>query len=101
AVLLEEVLAGDAVGIADDGQRPVAEVGQQRRGDPGVVVSHLALGDPGLRVEDLVEVRDRQPAAVDLYFAALARDLLFAFAAGFFAGRFFARAFRFASPSAP
>ena len=66
---------------SDTGSRsPAGPAGEAawHRGDPGVVVDHLALGEPGLRVEDLVDVRDRQLAAVDLYFAALAFDLLFA-----------------------
>src|SRR5215216_1483583 len=50
---------------------------KQRRGDPHVVVDHLALAKPR-RVHDLVEVGESDGAAVDLYFllAALARDLL-------------------------
>src|SRR6185503_1625712 len=100
AVLLEEVLALDAVREADHGQRPVAEVGDERRADPRVVVDDFTLGEAGLRIEDLVEVRDRQPPAVDLYFAALAFDLLFALLAGFLAGdlRVFGFASRLPSP---
>ena len=52
-------------------QRPVAEVGEERVGDPRVVVDDLALGEAGLRVEDLVEVGELEPAAVDLDFAGL------------------------------
>jgi hypothetical protein len=64
------MLALDAVRIADQGHRTAAQVREQHRRDPGVVVEDLALGEAGLWVEDLVEVRDRQPPAVDLYFAA-------------------------------
>ena len=39
---------------------------QDRLGDRGVVVDHLTLGEPGLGIEDLVEVRQRQPPAFDL-----------------------------------
>ena len=62
AALLEEVLALDAVGPARHGQRPAGEVGEDRGRDPRVVVDHLALGEAGLRVEDLVEIGDRQRA---------------------------------------
>jgi hypothetical protein len=99
--LLEEALALDPVRITDPGQSTVVEVRQQRRSDPGVVVDDLALGEAGLGIEDLVEVRDRQPAAVDLYFAAFARDLLFALVAGFFVEAFFAGVLAFVLRSAP
>ena len=56
AALLEEPLAVDAVGQAHHGDRPVAQVGQHGRGDPGVVVDHLAFGEAGGRVQHLVEV---------------------------------------------
>src|SRR5699024_11790286 len=39
----------------------------QHRGDAVVVVDHLALDGAGLRVEDLVEIRQLQPAPVDLH----------------------------------
>ena len=85
--LLEEALPLDSVGKPDPGQRAAGEVGQDRVGDPGVVVDRLALGERGLRAaapaaarrpEDLVEVRERDLAPVDLYLPAFAllRDRL-------------------------
>ena len=68
AALLEEggVAVVDALGEAAQGQRPPGQVGDDRRRDLGVVVDHLALGEAGLRVEDLVEVGELQLTAVDL-----------------------------------
>ena len=56
AALLEEPLALDAVGEAHHRDRAVLEVGEHRRRDPGVVVDHLAFGEAGRGVQDLVEV---------------------------------------------
>ena len=42
------------------------QVGQQHRCDPGVVVDHLALGEAGLGIEDLVEVGELDLAPADL-----------------------------------
>jgi hypothetical protein len=74
--LLEETLALDPVGEADPGQRSRPEVREDRVGDPGVVVDRGGLREPCLRPQDLVEVRERELAPVDLYFAlfALLRD---------------------------
>ena len=57
ALLLVEELALDAVGVALHGQRPAVQVRDQDRRHARVVVDHLALGEAGLRIEDLVEVR--------------------------------------------
>ena len=65
-LLLVEVLAVYAVGVALEGQRAAAQMREHRGRDARVVVHHLALGEAGLRVEDLVEVRQRQPPAVDV-----------------------------------
>ena len=64
AALLEERLAVDAVGEAPQRDAAVAEVRQHRRRDADVVVDDLALGEPGLGVEHLVEVRqlERRPS---------------------------------------
>ena len=77
AALLEEGACLDAVRIALQGQRPVAEVGEDRVGDPRVVVDHLALGEAALGPQHLVEVGQLEPVPVYVYFAALAllRDL--------------------------
>ena len=68
AALLEEggVEVVDALGEAAQGHGAAAQVGDDRRRDLGVVVDHLALGEAGLRVEDLVEVGELQLAPVDL-----------------------------------
>src|SRR3954451_19474988 len=71
ALLLVEVGAADAVGIALEGQGAPPQVREQRRRDPRVVVDHLALGEPRLGIEDLVEVREGQPPAVDVDLEAL------------------------------
>ena len=73
ALLLVEELAVDAVRVALERQVPVAQVRQQHRRDPHVVLDHLALGEPGGRVEDLVEVRERERAPLHLDLHALRR----------------------------
>ena len=60
AALLVEEPALDAVRVALQRQRPRPQVRQQHRRDPRVVVDHVALGEPGARVHQLVEVRQRQ-----------------------------------------
>ena len=67
ALLVEELLL-DPVRVALQGQRPRPQVRQQDRRDPRVVVDHVALREPGARVHQLVEVRqrDRRVADVDL-----------------------------------
>ena len=67
ALLLVEVLALDAVRVALERQRAAAQVRQQHGGDARVVVDHLALGEADVRVQDLVEVGQRQPPALDLH----------------------------------
>jgi hypothetical protein len=65
AALLVEVLALDPVGIALQGQRPAAQVGQQDLADAGVPVDQLALGEARLGVEHLVEVGKFELASLD------------------------------------
>ena len=55
-VLLEERLAERAVGVAPHRERPVAEVRHEHRRDRAVVVEQVALRDPLVRPEELVEV---------------------------------------------
>ena len=50
-----------------------AQVRQQHRRDPRVVLDHLALGEAGRGIEDLVEVGEREPAPLDLDLHALGR----------------------------
>ena len=65
AALLEEERLVDPVRIALQRQRAAGQVRQQARRDAHVVVDHLALREAS-RVEDLVEVRQRQLVALDL-----------------------------------
>src|SRR5207245_10530715 len=72
AAFLEEGLAVDAVGPAHQCPRPIGEVRHHDGADPRVVVDDLGLREPGLGVEDLVEVRQPQPPALDLNLTHLA-----------------------------
>ena len=65
-LLLVEVARVHAVGIALERERAAAQVGEQHRRHARVVVDHLALGEAGLRVEDLLEVRQAQLAPLDV-----------------------------------
>ena len=71
-VLAEEHLprglgGSHAVDPALAGGGAAGRLRHHHRGDAVVVVDHLALGGAGLRVEDLVEIRQLQPAPVDLH----------------------------------
>ena len=66
APLLEEPFALRAVGRAHERRRPAGEVGQHHRRDPPVVVDDVGLAEAGGGVEELVEVGERELAAVDL-----------------------------------
>ena len=61
-VLLEKRLAVDPVGVAGHGQRASLQVWQEDRGDVQVVPDDIGLGEAGLRVEHLVEVRHGEAA---------------------------------------
>ena len=61
-VLLEERLAGRAVGVAAHRERPVLQVRHEHRRDRAVVREQVALRDPLVRPEDLVEVRELERA---------------------------------------
>ena len=67
AALLEEALALDAVGQAHHREWAAVQVGEQHRGDPGVVVDDLAFGEARGGVQHLLQVRESEPAAADLY----------------------------------
>ena len=62
-VLLEEVLALPAVGVALHRERPVAQVRHEDGRDVAVEREQVALGDPLVRPERLVEVRQLQHRA--------------------------------------
>ena len=66
AVLLEEAGPGRAVRRPHQRGRPPGEVGEHERRDPPVVVDDVGFAEPGCRVEHLVEVRERELAALDL-----------------------------------
>src|SRR5207253_9005331 len=66
AALLVEVRGVDPVGVALERERALAQVGEQRGRDPGVVVDHLALGEADLGIEDLVEVGELELVTLDL-----------------------------------
>jgi hypothetical protein len=74
-VLLEEVPALDPVGVALHRERPVLHVRQEHRRHGAVVRKEVALRDPVVREEDLVEVRQLQEALAG---ADLGRECLFA-----------------------
>ena len=61
-VLLEEELALPAVGIALHRERAVAQVRDEHRRDVAVVGEQVALRDPLVRPEQLVEVRELEHA---------------------------------------
>ena len=61
-VLLEEELALPAVGVALHRERPVAQVRHEHGRDVAVVREQVALRDPLVRPERLVEVRELQHA---------------------------------------
>ncbi len=62
-LLLEEVLPLPAVGIALHRERPIAKMRDEHFGDVLVVRDEIALGDPLLRPEGLVQVREPELAA--------------------------------------
>ena len=62
-VLLEEALALPPVGVALHRERPAAEVRDERRRDVAVVGEQVALRDPLVGPEQLVEVRQLERAA--------------------------------------
>src|SRR5262249_4116932 len=64
-VLLVEVRPLDAIRIPLERERPIAQMGQQRRCDAQVVVEHLPLGESRRRIEDLVEVAELDALACD------------------------------------
>src|SRR5205823_6065207 len=92
-------LVVDAVGEAPHRDAAIAEVGQQRRRDARVVVDHLALGEPALGVEHLLEVRELELAPVNRDEAVGHALLRFLGAAVFLAAGFFFAVVA-ASPSA-
>ena len=61
-LLLEEVLARDAVGVAHERDRAVAQVRQEHVRDLPVVRDQAALGDLLVGEEDLVQIRELELA---------------------------------------
>ena len=66
AALLEEPLAGGAVGRPHERGRPPGEVGEHHRRDLPVVVDHVGFAESRRGVQQLVEVGERELAALDL-----------------------------------
>src|SRR5208283_493565 len=66
AVLLVEVLGIHAIGIALHGERPAVQVRQQHGSNAHEIVDDLSLGEPGLGIEHLIEVRHLQVLALDV-----------------------------------
>ena len=64
--LLEERLLRDAVDEALERHRPAADAGQRAVGDGEVVLDEVELGVAGVWEVDLLRVRDRDLATVDL-----------------------------------
>jgi hypothetical protein len=60
-VLLEEAGLAAALGAAHERERPARDVGQHPVGDDGEVRDQLALREPLLGEQHLVEVRQREP----------------------------------------
>ena len=65
AILFVEERLIHAVRVALHGERTIFQMREQDRRDPDVVIDELSLGEPGLRVQHLVQIRDRQFAALD------------------------------------
>ena len=64
-VLLEEkFLVSRRLGIALHGERTSREVRHQHRRDADVVVHHLPFGETGGGIEDLVQIRELELAAL-------------------------------------
>src|SRR5207302_1650414 len=57
-LLLEEHLASDPVGVTLHRERPVAEMGDERRPDGTVVLEQVALRDPVASIENAVGARE-------------------------------------------
>ena len=55
-----------AVGRAHEGGRAPGEVGEHHRRDPPVVIDHVGFAESRRGVQQLVEVRERELAALDL-----------------------------------
>src|SRR5207302_11367604 len=67
-LLFEKVVLVDAVRIALQREESFLQVRQQPGRDSRVVVDHLPLGEARGRVEDLIEVRELELAALDYDF---------------------------------
>src|SRR5207247_382948 len=72
-LLVEVRLAADAVGVALERERPVAQVRDNRVADLGVVLGKVALRHAVAREENAVRVREPHAAPADLDLIAHAR----------------------------
>ena len=67
ALFVKERLA-DAVGIAFEGQGPIFEVWEEHRPNADVVINHLPFGEAGLRIENFIDVGERDFSSAEDYF---------------------------------
>ena len=65
-VLAIEGLAADAIRVTLHGERSIANMREQDRSDVHVVVDEFALGEPGIGIQDLVQIRQAERAPLDL-----------------------------------
>jgi hypothetical protein len=66
AVFLVEKHAVYTVGIALEGERASGKMGDEDGSDTDVVVDDLPLGKACFRVQDLIEVAEREATALDI-----------------------------------
>ena len=64
-ILLEEVSMVHPFGLALHGEWTSGEMRNQHGRDAHVIINHLALGKAGRGIEDLLQVRELQLAALD------------------------------------
>src|SRR5947207_9335902 len=65
AIFFVEERLIDTVRVPFHGERPVLQMRQQHRRNANVVVDYLTFRESGFRIEDLVEVRDRELFSLD------------------------------------
>ena len=65
-MLHEKELAGDAVRITFHHHGAIDEMGQQHRRHVGVVLEKVALGDAQFRPEDLLQIGQLDPMAIEV-----------------------------------
>ena len=66
AIFFVKKHAADAVGITLHGERAASQMRQQDGSDAHVIVDHLSLGESGLGIQHLIEIRKLQVSAFDV-----------------------------------